>query len=93
MALQIASPANDKMVGRLLGSIVEYRAHIISWHELVIPPIVSSKPEAMTLLVILAGLVPDYFASYTLMMAISVLGLAPTLLLVLVLWCSYCGSM
>jgi len=51
----------------------------------VIPPIVSSKPEAMTLLVILAGLVSDYFVSYTLMMALGVLGLAPTLLLVLVL--------
>ena len=50
-----------------------------------IPPIVSSKPEAMTLLVILAGLVSDYFVSYTLMMALGVLGLAPTLLLVLVL--------
>ncbi len=39
----------------------------------------------MTLLVILAGLVSDYFVSYTLMMALGVLGLAPTLLLVLVL--------
>jgi ABC-type glycerol-3-phosphate transport system permease component len=51
----------------------------------VIPPIVSSKPEAMTLLVILAGLVSDYCVSYTPMMAISMLDLAPSLLLVLAL--------
>jgi len=43
---------------------------VISWHELLIPLIVVSRPEAMTLPVILAGLVSDYFVFFTLMMAI-----------------------
>ena len=58
---------------------------ILSWHELLIPLIVVSRPEAMTLPVVLAGLVSDYFVFFTLMMAICLLGLAPTLLLVLLL--------
>jgi multiple sugar transport system permease protein len=58
---------------------------VISWHELLIPLIVVSKPEFMTVPVVLAGLVSDYFVFFTLMMAIGLLGLAPTLLLVLVL--------
>ncbi len=56
---------------------------IISWHELLIPLIVLNKPEFMTLPVILAGLVSDYFVFFTLMMAICLLGLLPTLVLVL----------
>jgi multiple sugar transport system permease protein len=39
----------------------------------------------MTLPVVLAGLVSDYFVFFTLMMAICLLGLIPTLLLVLLL--------
>ena len=58
---------------------------ILSWHELLIPLILVNRPEAMTVPVILAGLVSDYFVFFTLMMAICLLGLAPTLLLVLVL--------
>ena len=58
---------------------------ILSWHELLIPLILVSRPEAMTVPVILAGLVSDYFVFFTLMMAICLLGLAPTLLLVLLL--------
>jgi multiple sugar transport system permease protein len=58
---------------------------ILSWHELLIPLIVVSRPEAMTLPVVLAGLVSDYFVFFTLMMAICLLGLAPTLVLVLLL--------
>jgi multiple sugar transport system permease protein len=58
---------------------------ILSWHELLIPLIVVSRSEAMTLPVVLAGLVSDYFVFFTLMMAICLLGLAPTLLLVLLL--------
>jgi multiple sugar transport system permease protein len=58
---------------------------VLSWHELLIPLIVVSRPEAMTLPVVLAGLVSDYFVFFTLMMAICLLGLAPTLLLVLLL--------
>jgi multiple sugar transport system permease protein len=58
---------------------------VISWPELLIPLIVVSKPEFMTVPVVLAGLVSDYFVFFMLMMAIGLLGLAPTLLLVLVL--------
>jgi multiple sugar transport system permease protein len=58
---------------------------VISWHELLIPLIVTSKPEFMTLPVVLAGLVSDYFVFFTLMMAICLLGLLPTLGLVLLL--------
>lgn len=58
---------------------------VISWHELLVPLIVSSKPEVMTLPVVLAGLVSDYFVFFTLMMAICLLGLLPTLVLVLAL--------
>ncbi len=58
---------------------------ILSWHELLIPLILVNRPEAMTVPVILAGLVSDYFVFFTLMMAICLLGLAPTLFLVLVL--------
>jgi len=58
---------------------------IISWHELLIPLILVSRPEFMTVPVILAGLVSDYFVFFTLMMAICLLGLLPTLFLVLAL--------
>ncbi|HEV8438052.1 MAG TPA: carbohydrate ABC transporter permease [Methylomirabilota bacterium] len=58
---------------------------ILSWHELLIPLILLNRPEFMTLPVILAGLVSDYFVFFTLMMAICLLGLAPTLVLVLAL--------
>ena len=58
---------------------------ILSWHELLIPLIVVSRPEVMTVPVVLAGLVSDYFVFFTLMMAICLLGLLPTLVLVLVL--------
>ena len=58
---------------------------ILSWHELLIPLIVVSRPEVMTVPVVLAGLVSDYFVFFTLMMAICLLGLTPTLVLVLLL--------
>ncbi len=58
---------------------------ILSWHELLIPLVVSSRPESMTVPVILAGLVSDFYVFYTLMMAISLLGLLPTVLLVMLL--------
>ncbi len=58
---------------------------VLSWHELLIPLIVVNRPEAMTVPVILAGLVSDYFVFFTLMMAVCLLGLAPTLALVLLL--------
>ena len=58
---------------------------VISWHELLIPLIVVSQPGLMTLPVVLAGLVSDYFVFFTLMMAICLLGLLPTVVLVLLL--------
>lgn len=58
---------------------------ILSWHELLVPLLVVSRPEFMTVPVILAGLVSDYFVFFTLMMAICLLGLLPTLVLVLAL--------
>lgn len=58
---------------------------VISWHELLVPLILVSRPEAMTVPVILAGLVSDYFVFFTLMMAVCLLGLLPTLVLVLAL--------
>jgi multiple sugar transport system permease protein len=58
---------------------------ILSWHELLIPLIVVSQPDVMTLPVVLAGLVSDYFVFFTLMMAICLIGLAPTIVLVLLL--------
>ena len=58
---------------------------VISWHELLIPLIVVNRPELMTLPVVLAGLVSDYFVFFTLMMAICLLGLLPTVILVLLL--------
>jgi multiple sugar transport system permease protein len=58
---------------------------VLSWNELLIPLIVVSRPEFMTLPVVVAGLVSDYFVFFTLMMAICLLGLAPTAVLVLLL--------
>ncbi len=58
---------------------------ILSWHELLVPLIVTSRPESMTVPVILAGLVSDFYVFYTLMMAICLIGLAPTVVLVLAL--------
>jgi multiple sugar transport system permease protein len=58
---------------------------ILSWHELLVPLILVSRPELMTVPVVLAGLVSDYFVFFTLMMVICLLGLLPTLVLVLTL--------
>ncbi len=58
---------------------------VISWHELLIPLIINNKPEFMTIPVLLAGLVSDFFVFYTLLMALCLIGLLPTVLLVLVL--------
>ena len=58
---------------------------MISWHELVIPLIIAPKQEAMTIPVLLANLVTDYRILYTLMNAISLIGLIPTALLAILL--------
>jgi multiple sugar transport system permease protein len=58
---------------------------MISWHELVIPLIIAPKQETMTIPVLLANLVTDYRILYTLMNAISLIGLIPTALLAILL--------
>lgn len=58
---------------------------IISWHELLIPLILNSKPEFMTLPVVIASLVGDVHVFFNLMMAICLLALLPSVVLVLLL--------
>jgi multiple sugar transport system permease protein len=58
---------------------------IISWHELLIPLILNSRAEYMTLPVVIASLVGDVHVFFNLMMAICLLALLPTLVLVFLL--------
>jgi len=58
---------------------------IISWHELLIPLILNSKTEHMTLPVVIASLVGDVQVFFNLMMAICLLALVPSVILVLAL--------
>lgn len=58
---------------------------IISWHELLIPLILNSKTEFMTLPVVIASLVGDVHVFFNLMMAICLLALLPSVILVLML--------
>lgn len=58
---------------------------MLSWHELVIPLIVATNPEAMTVPVVLASLSTDYYVFFTLMMAICILGLLPTVFMALLM--------
>lgn len=58
---------------------------IISWHELLIPLILNSKTEFMTLPVVIASLVGDVHVFFNLMMAICLLALLPSVVLVLLL--------
>jgi multiple sugar transport system permease protein len=58
---------------------------IIAWHELLIPLILNSKPEFMTLPVVIASLVGDVHVFFNLMMAICLLALLPSVILVLLL--------
>jgi multiple sugar transport system permease protein len=58
---------------------------IISWHELLIPLILNSKTEFMTLPVVIASLVGDVHVFFNLMMAICLLALLPSVILVLLL--------
>ena len=55
---------------------------IISWHELLIPMILNSRPEFMTLPVVIASLVGDVHVFFNLLMAICLLSLLPTVILV-----------
>ena len=58
---------------------------IMSWNELVIPLVVSTRPEVMTIPVLLAGLTGDRYLFYTLMMSICLIALTPTVILALFL--------
>ena len=58
---------------------------IIAWHDLLIPLILNSKTEFMTLPVVIASLVGDVHVFFNLMMAICLLALLPTVVLVLLL--------
>ena len=58
---------------------------IIAWHELLIPLILNSKTEFMTLPVVIASLVGDVHVFFNLMMAICLLALLPSVVLVLML--------
>jgi multiple sugar transport system permease protein len=58
---------------------------IISWHELLVPLILNSKTEHMTLPVVIASLVGDVHVFFNLMMAICLLALLPSVLLVFLL--------
>ncbi len=58
---------------------------MMSWHELMIPLIISARPEATTVPVVVAALATDYTVFYTVAMAVSIVGLAPSVLLALAL--------
>lgn len=58
---------------------------IISWHELLIPLILNSKPQFMTLPAVIASLVGDVHVFFNLMMAICLLALLPSVVLVVLL--------
>jgi multiple sugar transport system permease protein len=58
---------------------------IISWHELLIPLILNSRTEYMTLPVVIASLVGDVHVFFNLLMAICLLALLPTVVLVFLL--------
>ncbi len=58
---------------------------IITWHDLLIPLILNSRTEYMTLPVVIASLVGDVHVFFNLMMAICLLALLPTVILVLLL--------
>lgn len=58
---------------------------IISWHELLIPLILNSKPQFMTLPAVIASLVGDVHVFFNLMLAICLLALLPSVVLVFLL--------
>lgn len=58
---------------------------IVSWHELLIPLVVNSELDYMTLPMVLSSLVSDTNILFNVMMALALLALLPTLILVLVL--------
>lgn len=58
---------------------------IVSWHELLIPLVLNSKLEFMTLPMVLSSLISDTNILFNVMMALALLALLPTVVLVLLL--------
>jgi multiple sugar transport system permease protein len=58
---------------------------MLSWQELLIPLVVTAKPELMTIPVVLASLVSDVYVEYTLMTAIAVVGLLPSVVIAILM--------
>lgn len=58
---------------------------IVSWHELLIPLVLNSEPDFMTLPMVLSSLIGDTNILFNVMMALALLALLPTMVLVLVL--------
>jgi len=58
---------------------------IMSWNELIIPLILTNKPEVMTIPVLVATLTGDRFLFFTLMMAICMIAMIPSIILALLL--------
>lgn len=58
---------------------------IVSWHELLIPLVIVSKLELMTLPMVLSSLIGDTNILFNVMMALALLALLPTMVLVLVM--------
>lgn len=57
----------------------------VSWHELLIPLVLNSEPDFMTLPMVLSSLIGDTNILFNVMMALALLTLLPTMVLVLVL--------
>ncbi len=58
---------------------------IVSWHELLIPLVLNSERDFMTLPMVLSSLIGDTNILFNVMMALALLTLLPTMVLVLVL--------
>ena len=58
---------------------------VIAWNDLLIPLILNNRAEFMTLPVVIASLVGDVHVFFSLMMAICLVAMAPSVILVLLL--------
>ncbi|HEX3337756.1 MAG TPA: carbohydrate ABC transporter permease, partial [Pseudolabrys sp.] len=58
---------------------------IIAWNDLLTPLILNNRAEFMTLPVVIASLVGDVHVFFSLMMAICLVAMAPSVILVLLL--------
>lgn len=68
-------------------ALVSYGAivFIVAWNDLLVPLILNNRAEFMTLPVVIASLVGDVHVFFSLMMAICLIALAPSVILVLLL--------